>query len=179
MAMGNIRVLISCVAVNAQLRARQYHLHKLLNRTMYMAYIPCPPCLHRQCRCRCRCMVRAMARTGIPLRAHVPPSPPPPLSRVPLALAAHCRYITAQIASDHWSLIADRRGPSGRSPSAEGRVTRPRGRQPAKNINKSTDPPVHLLNLRPTYPPSDFFFRPFFLVRFWACFSARGVQKHH
>jgi hypothetical protein len=43
---------------------------------------------------------------------------------------------------------------------------------------KSTDPPVHLLNLRPTHPPSDFFFLTFSLVRFWA-FLGKGVQKHH
>jgi hypothetical protein len=43
---------------------------------------------------------------------------------------------------------------------------------------KSTDPPVHLLNLRPTHPPSDFFFLDFFLYVFQR-FSAREVQKHH
>ena len=42
---------------------------------------------------------------------------------------------------------------------------------------KSTDPPVHLLNLRPTHPPSDFFFSwLFFLVRFWA-FLSKGSSK--
>jgi hypothetical protein len=43
--------------------------------------------------------------------------------------------------------------------------------------NKSTDPPVHLLNLRPTHPPPDFFFSwHFFLVRFWA-FLGKGSSK--
>jgi hypothetical protein len=42
---------------------------------------------------------------------------------------------------------------------------------PAKK--KSTDPPVHFLNLRPTHPPSDFFFLTF-------CFSAYlGVSRQH
>jgi hypothetical protein len=44
---------------------------------------------------------------------------------------------------------------------------------------KSTDPPVHLLNFRPTHPPSDFFFLDFFFSTFLGRFSARGVQKHH
>jgi hypothetical protein len=41
---------------------------------------------------------------------------------------------------------------------------------------KSTDPPVHLLNLRPTHPPPDFFFLDFFLVRFWA-FLGKGSSE--
>jgi hypothetical protein len=41
---------------------------------------------------------------------------------------------------------------------------------------KSTDPPVHLLNPRPTHPPSDFFLLAFFLVRFWA-FLGKGSSK--
>jgi hypothetical protein len=42
---------------------------------------------------------------------------------------------------------------------------------------KSTDPPVHLLNPRPTHPPADFFCLDFrFLVRFWA-FLGEGSSK--
>jgi hypothetical protein len=40
---------------------------------------------------------------------------------------------------------------------------------------KSTAPPVHLLDPRPTHPPSDFFL-DFFLVRFWA-FLGKGSSK--
>jgi hypothetical protein len=42
----------------------------------------------------------------------------------------------------------------------------------------STDPPVHLLNPRPTHPPPDFFSLTFFLYVFGR-FSVREVQKHH
>jgi hypothetical protein len=45
---------------------------------------------------------------------------------------------------------------------------------PPKKI--STDPPVHLLNPRPTHAPSDIFFLDFFLVRFWA-FLGKGSSK--
>jgi hypothetical protein len=42
---------------------------------------------------------------------------------------------------------------------------------------KSTNPPVHLLNLRPTHPPPDFFFLDiFFKVHFWA-FLGKGSSK--
>jgi hypothetical protein len=63
------------------------------------------------------------------------------------------------------------------------RYTGYRGRARTRGAGKkqSTDPPVHLLNLRPTHPPSDFFFfLTFFLVRFWA-FLGKGssIQKHH
>jgi hypothetical protein len=44
---------------------------------------------------------------------------------------------------------------------------------------KSTDPPVHLLNLRPTHPPSDFFSPWLFFWYVFGRFSARGVQKRH
>jgi hypothetical protein len=37
-------------------------------------------------------------------------------------------------------------------------------------------PPVHLLNLRPTHPPSELFFLDFFLARFWA-FLGKGSSK--
>jgi hypothetical protein len=43
---------------------------------------------------------------------------------------------------------------------------------------KSTDPPVYLLNLRPTHPPSDFFFLDFFLVRFFNTIKI-FLQKVH
>jgi hypothetical protein len=42
---------------------------------------------------------------------------------------------------------------------------------------KSTDPPVHLLNLRPTHPPSDFFFLGFFLITFLGV-SRQGEFKN-
>jgi hypothetical protein len=42
---------------------------------------------------------------------------------------------------------------------------------------KSTDPPVHLLNLRPTHPPSDFFFLDFFLGKFLGV-SRQGEFKN-
>jgi hypothetical protein len=48
-------------------------------------------------------------------------------------------------------------------------VSGPNPRGAAKN--KSTDPPVHLLNSRPTHPPSDFFFFTFF----WGTFL--GVSR--
>jgi hypothetical protein len=41
---------------------------------------------------------------------------------------------------------------------------------------KPTDPPVHLLNPRPTHPPAGFYFLPFFLVSFWA-FLGKGSSK--
>jgi hypothetical protein len=47
-----------------------------------------------------------------------------------------------------------------------------RGRQ-----KKPTEPPVHLLNPRPTHPPpSRLFFLGFFLVRFWA-FLGEEISK--
>ena len=42
---------------------------------------------------------------------------------------------------------------------------------------KSTDPPVHLLNLRPTHPPSDFFFLTFFFSTFLGV-SRQGEFKN-
>ena len=46
---------------------------------------------------------------------------------------------------------------------------------PAKK--KSTDPPVHFLNLRPTHPPSDFFFLTFFFSTFLGV-SRQGEFKN-
>jgi hypothetical protein len=45
----------------------------------------------------------------------------------------------------------------------------------AANFFRRT-PPVHLLNLRPTHPPADFFFFWFFFVRFRA-FLGKGSSK--
>jgi hypothetical protein len=42
---------------------------------------------------------------------------------------------------------------------------------------KSTDPPVHLLNFRPTHPPSDFFFLDFFFSTFLGV-SRQGEFKN-
>jgi hypothetical protein len=61
--------------------------------------------------------------------------------------------------------------PDGRRREAAPEVLRgiaPRPRRGAAKT-KSTDPPVHLLNPRPTHPPSD-------LVRFWA-FLGKGSSK--
>ena len=44
---------------------------------------------------------------------------------------------------------------------------------------KSTDPPVHLLNLRPTRPPSDFFFLTFFFSAFLGVSRQGEFKKHH
>jgi hypothetical protein len=55
------------------------------------------------------------------------------------------------------------RQPAGSSSSSR-QLQPPGSRNPGEGPpkKKSTDPPVHLLNPRPTHPPSDFFFLDFF-----------------
>jgi hypothetical protein len=67
------------------------------------------------------------------------------------------------------------RAPHLRDTPLRRRALRCRCEGPAKK--KSTDPPVHLLNLRPTHPPPDFFFLTFFFSAFLGV-SRQGEFKN-